>query len=904
MQSVKSFLSEMDLPDIYFEFTSDDFCVAPRRIIEHGKELCDLWETKRMFRISGCQAGCYLAYNLHKTPHYQRPYNMRSKIDNEAKKKGLTIEKVDMDTFEEKGFLYHYNENSSIYKEYVHPRINEFQLNHVIEMLDKLSLCSRGNVAKSIGWRALDYKFDIEEKIHIPTRYPVSAYDRTIFKLMTSLVKDIFSDKIHPQPFSGNDVRREKFSDSLLQVDTEVGEEGGTNCFESITYAMSYVEKKDHLLVPHIDQFNCKEEGYNMVFSVYFHAKHPTKDNTIVRIVFIGYTRRQMHEYFQRLSLRNVFKKNLMKYASFLGVRNRLKIENAFPYTKKGTPTFYYSIPFTDKCAFYSLFVSAIYDLTKVFHDGTKPLSSNDILELALPIVWLPTGYYYYQVLKEWERNQKLPQKNLTMAVVEYIVEQSGGLSKGYGQRFMPFCNKAIPKNKVIDSLRNLRNILLESKSSNWSSNDLLQGIKGAVFCCGDIGAQHLMSVLTLLKVIEDTKFVRDTVVLKNTRTEKRVKKLYKMSHQVINELYKEVANEIYDGNLRLVENLTCEYFRDMGTKVLYDVLKEDYDRSINKRIGSTIRHPDVFHSTQALFIEEDFVVYRYFYNSEGVVEKENVSIYFISKDDKGWISSSTPLYPEAEVLQVKKAVSTDISTTSSRKKKRQKVTHDIIDDDVSADEEISNDRYSSRMHRQVSIQWKKSKGRGFIPSDKFVWKDSWYDGYYKKIQVEHIVKMVTNPSKKKKTRKTKIIHIRNAITLDGKEVFTATIKTDKKEITLSSTIEHLPTYGYYGSLKTTFSNREDIVAYYETKASAKKAMLVYILALSDYDLATNSFFRSYKGKKNQAVALFETVGKGKQNSVTNFVMLLWSDDEAKFRLEIPNANDLFNPWISYPINF
>ena len=119
-------------------------------------------------------------------------------------------------------------------------------------------------------------------------------------------------------------------------------------------------------------------------------------------------------------------------------------------------------------------------------------------------------------------------------------------------------------------------------------------------------------------------------------------------------------------------------------------------------------------------------------------------------------------------------------------------------------------------------------------------------------------MKLLTNPSKKKKTKKTNIIHIRNAITSDGKQVYTATIKTDKKEITLSSTEANLPTYGYYGSLQTTFSKRDDIVAYYETKANAKKAMLVYILALSDYDLATNYFFRSYKGKKTNALHFFK----------------------------------------------
>ena len=53
MESLKFCSSDVNVLDIYFEFTSDDFHVAPNQIREEGQHLCDLWETKRMFRISG-----------------------------------------------------------------------------------------------------------------------------------------------------------------------------------------------------------------------------------------------------------------------------------------------------------------------------------------------------------------------------------------------------------------------------------------------------------------------------------------------------------------------------------------------------------------------------------------------------------------------------------------------------------------------------------------------------------------------------------------------------------------------------------------------------------------------------------------------------------------------------------
>ena len=131
-----------------------------------------------------------------------------------------------------------------------------------------------------------------------------------------------------------------------------------------------------------------------MVFSVYFHTNHHTKENTIVHVVFIGYSRWQINDYLQPLSLRKVFKENLEKYASFIGIRNTPTLENSFSYTKEGSHQFHYTLPFADKCAFYSIFASAIYDLNKAFHHAYTPLSSDDILELAIPIVWLPTGFF------------------------------------------------------------------------------------------------------------------------------------------------------------------------------------------------------------------------------------------------------------------------------------------------------------------------------------------------------------------------------------------------------------------------------------------------------------------------------------------------------------------------------
>ena len=113
-----------------------------------------------------------------------------------------------------------------------------------------------------------------------------------------------------------------------------------------------------------------------------------------------------------------------------------------------------------------------------------------------------------------------------------------------------------------------------------------------------------------------------------------------------------------------------------------------------------------------------------------------------------------------------------------------------------------------------------------------------------------------------------------------------------------------MPTHGYCDSYESTFSNREnDIVAYYDTDTSAKKAMIVNILALSGYDLSSIPVFNDYKGKKNQCVAFFETMNIGKRKSSIDFVTLLWSDDFGNFFLDFPNGTDLFDEWSSYAIS-
>jgi len=109
---------------------------------------------------------------------------------------------------------------------------------------------------------------------------------------------------------------------------------------------------------------------------------------------------------------------------------------------KEADPTLSYKIPFMDKCAYYSVFCSAVYDFIK--SKAGKSLKLSQILAIVLPISWLTTGSNYYPIIKNWQRNG-VPDRHLTVEVIRSLVDMGGSLSSGRGPRMQPFVNRPIP---------------------------------------------------------------------------------------------------------------------------------------------------------------------------------------------------------------------------------------------------------------------------------------------------------------------------------------------------------------------------------------------------------------------------------------------------------------------------
>lgn len=214
-----------------------------------------------------------------------------------------------------------------------------------------------------------------------------------------------------------------------------------------------------------------------------------------------------------------MFKEHLEQYATYVGERNFFSLKNAIPFevSKKKEPTIITKLPFMDKCCFYSIFTSTIYDIIR----SCKNLVLEDIVEEVLPIGWLVMCSNYYHILSQWSQ-QGLPKGNLTVILLEMLVGKYGGISKGEGMRLQPYCNSPIPLKAVYQGQQFLFNFINHAnKSSNYNMKEAMEMIE-KIHYVGGLGAQHIMCVLTLLRVVFNTTYVQSTILLETNSTAKK----------------------------------------------------------------------------------------------------------------------------------------------------------------------------------------------------------------------------------------------------------------------------------------------------------------------------------------------------------------------------------------------
>lgn len=893
-------------PDFYIEITSEKFRCSPKHIHLHSYLDTD-WHTKRVYRIHPFQSGIYLLFDLHKNPHYQLPVNIRDKFNNTARNRDIPIFDVSNSSYSIHDEVFHYSNTSSIYEQSIRPLLCNFPFTKIIEVLDQKPVCSRGNIAHNIGWHTMNFRF--QGKINIPCHSIVTDLDKSLLRLLTKCLQNSIQNKIDPMPFGTNPKRTRDFANKLLEINSTSQNHSKKktfeNVFESMTYAITYLTKESTFLKPHIDPLNCSQKGFNAVFGIYFNMNHPTKKNTPIRLVILGYSRKSIHDFYKRLEKRNMFKTHLMSYYNLIGVRKYLTLENAITYeSTKRNESCIQRLPFVDKCGFYSIFVSCIYDLLR---NRKEKLCLEQLLELVLPIGWLNTGTNYYRVIKKWERHG-LPLGNLTVAIVHNLITIGGSVSSGSGPRMQPYANKCISKSDIISALRCLKETVLSTNSSNnvdiqYIYKTMTKNIK----YLGFIGAQHLLSILALLRVIRNPIFVREAFVLSNTNTEKRLKSFYSMSHKVTNVLYKEISNEHFNGCTRLVENLCCEFFRDI--KDPFESLnKRTYVDAIHKRSTKSIRYPDSFYSTQALFIEENNEIFRYKYNSSGKVIRQTVQLphitmssSLISSSDFNTIMIANLPFTSSQMENMcsskNLSMLTQETTTIEHISKRSKVSHNLEETSFDSDYE----QYHKVQYDILQMLRSKNPSHSFT---KFTYKNEWFTGNYLTFNSIQTLQSILGVHKRKKVRKKRkqIVRLHANLSADCSVCYTASYAGTNRLLYLSSSNPNLYLNGFVNWFPNTFDkHKRDLCAYYETKDQAIKAITIKGFIDNEHRNIMNSghLSKAIFNLQSNYIALFE---KTNEKGYQFFAIIAKIKPHPILLVPVDHDNELNIPWQHFNI--
>ena len=882
-----------DSPDFYIEITSDKFN-CPSNDVYNQEYLHEDWNTQHVYRIHPCSSGVYLLYDLHKNPHYHLHKSERDAFNSKASQQKVPIVNVCDPIFSVDKEIHFVSNEANVFKENIQPLIKEIDITSIINLLDSKDVCKRGNIAYNVGWHTLSFQF--QGQINIPTHSNISKLDSDTFMFLTKCLHTSFRSNINPYPYSTNKKRSLEFANELVRFHVKNQRQFNDsiyNVFESMTYAMTYLSEPSNLLQPHVDTLNCSEQGFNAVFGIFFITEHPKKKNQYIRLVILGYSRKSINDYYNRLNKRSLFKSHLLRYYDLLKERQHLTIRNAYQFSKSDMKeaNIIQKLPFVDKCGFYSIFVSCLYDLIQVHSDV---LCLDHIVELVLPVGWLTTGVHYYKVIKNLECSG-LPSTNLTVKIINDLLQFGRTISSGTGSRMQPYANKGVTSNELFNSLKVLKKTITHiNRSGCQDYMTILKEVTDGMKFVGFIGAQHILAVLTLLGIIHLPMFARNALLLSKSNTEKRIKKFYSLSPKLVNVLYKEISNELFNGSTRLVENLVCEYFRDIKDP-LADWNENTYNVSIKSRCKGTIRYPDTFISNQSIFLEIDNVIKRYYYDSMGNVKSMMINKVTLNETQVlDWnVRVSSPIYiPFVKCAKTKVSLKRENDSNITQtlpSSKRYKVPCSTSDSFMDT-EGYHNIQY------QVLKMLKKMKDPHRIT--KFEFQNKWFNGNIHSFNSIQTFQTIICPNRKKSKRsKKKLIQFSSLSDNSNGTFYTAFSHGTNKVIYLSSNSSNIYLPGFYRWYPNIFSSKKrDLFAYYETKEQAKMALLIKGFVDDAKNNITNTGNLSHllKSDENSMIALFE-----KCNNVDYmfFGILSKTSNETMFLIPIDRENELWLPW-------
>lgn len=694
--------------DMYFESTIN-FSTRDTTVKEKG-HFCSDWKTSDMWCVEGKQSGTYLAWQLHARPHSQFPSSYRDIMKKKCDDADIHFHLLQKKRVVEKNNFLHFTDESIEFEEGILPIKDEFELDNIVKLLLDQGDNERdvGNVTVSKGWCGYNYGRTKEQEVVTPRHSKIDIVDAKYLILLTKVYNKVHRKHLDHTPYNCDIDRVKEYALQLLHLggETELYDENNEprNIFEALTYALTFIGDNEQHLKCHVDKFNDRCQGFDIVEAIYFHHFYKPLGKW-VRVVIIGYMRKTVKELINRKNNYQYIKQNLVEYKNGLGVRMRFELENAIPKTMSGQHMFRYTLPFIDKSAFYSLFIDSIRVYCK-FMMKKRSIYLEDLIELIAPIGQLNTARCYCLLLRDWIAKDYLPKGNLAVNIFDGLVKMFGGIYNTEAKRCQPFCNKDLSLEQVYNNLKIIHNVIMDANSKLPSEEQhihLLTNLQKMHFV-GHLSSQHLLSIMSLLRIIKHTYYADHAKLALKNKTKTNFDKKFSLNPETMNRIYNQIADDHFDGKTQMSENLGCEFLRDMLQFFPEDYSKENYFSSIAKRCKNIPIFPDVFYGKQKIYKVVNGIVMEYWWKNKEKQERKSKDWSFLHIDEtRNWVVEDSSQFSSIVVKTSSKKRLPKTKKKSNEQNQKSKVSRKTKKSKAKSVKSNNKDNQPMKSDRSVS---------------------------------------------------------------------------------------------------------------------------------------------------------------------------------------------------------
>jgi hypothetical protein len=873
--------------------------------------------------------GIYVGWRFSERVHCAEPRSRRKYIEGVAKSKGVPVRIIGSRHIVAEDFI-HLGNKEEEFQKFVMPAIPSLNLDEVIDLLLRKSndgvINERGNVQHGGGFASENHQLGSDG---VTAPQPTKSVDTLLVKRMIAMTEILrMLEREVPWfeiPFERDPRRTERFAEYLCEhvgLPRKNSRGESANVIEHMTFALTSIDTDPPVIFgAHVDQFNCRQPGYDMVVCIYLHFRDPVTQKWY-RLAIIAYSRSACHHFFLRDGSRTFLKQQLLDY--HLASPNwRQSLTRKYVPMANQPPT--YSLPCFDKCGFYSAFVVVLRRL-----NHTHRLSLQRFCEVLLVTGWLNTASNFHAVVGHWCNKDRLPATNLATQFITTMVDQYGHLCNGKGPRMQVSFNFSISTSKLLAGCTILFNVLkhiLESTHYDYKDNiGQLTKIQGV----GHLGAQHMLSIASLCSIIPPY-FCSMAQLCAGTRTAKCLAEQYNIIPSVAEKLYGELSLEL-GVTVAYVENLTCEFPRENNPAKPYNEVEHGLGVANRRLKDGSYRAPDIF------FPEQD--VYKLRTDPSGCLEilclcydgrdlsmgpiqlkDESTSVdwlqprkeldFEIKTSNKSRLAGSIPTEKKRQPRKPKRIKHSGIGVTVGLEQAVQERYRRRVDEDNEDSREADNASYTAHLSRSLRVNLAVQRSARTRNSTKLklnvLLSATREDRTYCYIDWSTVLLSLHTqsglpPSKKQKCRRGHRKGIRNFIrwqTLvhEGYTLHTCEFNHHRQTV-LSSSDSLL--------LKTGFVMHRNKRAWYSSKSDAERALIVNILTHvathrqleGDPDWACSKLRPEMKGVTNHDFCVLYDSGGGNRSD-TIFGVLFYRGDDRIF--SVPNIiSDYDGGWSDF----